>query len=163
MTVLVPMSPDAYVGYLSAAIAGYAQDNVDSGRWPAEGALARSKADFEHSLPQGLQTTDNYLYEIKSAVSGPTAGYIWFAVEEKHGLKSAFVYDVEIKPEFRRQGHAAAAFAALERLVCELGLSSVGLHVFAHNAGTQALYRKLGYAVTSVNMLKHLAVAANAV
>ena len=162
MTVLVPMSPDIYASYLAAAVAGYAQDNVDSGRWPAEGALARSNADFADSLPQGLQTTDNYLYEIKSAESGPTVGFIWFAVEEKHGLKSAFVYDVEIKPAFRRQGHAAAAFAALERLVGELGLASVGLHVFAHNTGAQALYRKLGYAVTSVNMLKHLAIPASA-
>ena len=159
MTVLVPMSPDTYAAYLAAAVAGYAQDNVDSGRWPAAGALARSTADFEDSLPQGLQTTDNYLYEIKSAESGPTVGFIWFAVEEKLGLRSAFVYDVELKPEFRRRGHATAAFAALERLVRELRLSSIGLHVFAHNTGAQALYRKLGYSVTSVNMLKHLAAA----
>ena len=81
MTKLVPMSAKTLVHYLAVAIAGYAKDNVDSGRWPEEGAIERSHADF----------------------------------------------------------------AALEPLVRNLGLSSIGLHVFSNNAGAQALYRKLGY------------------
>ena len=156
MTTLIPMSAEKFVHYQVAAVAGYAEDNVASGRWPEEGAIERSQADFAASLPQGLQTPDNYLFEIRRGGDGPEVGYIWFAVVEKNGLQSAFVYDVEIKPEFRRQGHAAAAFAALEPLVRKLGLSSIGLHVFSQNAGAQALYRKLGYGVTSLNMLKHL-------
>jgi ribosomal protein S18 acetylase RimI-like enzyme len=156
VTILVPMSAESWPHYLDAAVAGYANDNVDAGRWPAEGALARAQADFDISLPQGLATPDNYLFEIKIAEAGPTIGFLWFAVVQKNGLRSAFVYDVEIKPEFRRQGHAAAAFKALEPLVRKLGLTSIGLHVFAHNPGAQALYRKLGYAVASVNMLKQL-------
>jgi len=151
------MSEDTFQHYRDAAIAGYAEDNVASGRWPAEGALVRSQADFASSLPQGLETPDNYLYEVKADESGPTVGFIWFAVVDKNGLKSAFVYDVEIKPPFRRQGHAEGAFAALEPLVRALGLSSIGLHVFNHNPGAQALYRKLGYEVTSLNMQKSLA------
>ena len=156
MTTLIPMSAEKFVHYQVAAVAGYAEDNVASGRWPEEGAIERSQADFAESLPQGLQTPDNYLFEITAGDDGVCVGYIWFAVVEKNGLRSAFVFDVEIKPEFRRQGHAAAAFAALEPLVRKLGLSSIGLHVFSQNAGAQALYRKLGYGVTSVNMLKHL-------
>ena len=156
MTVLVPMSAEVFKGYVENAVTGYARDNVESGRWPAEGALARSQADFDSSLPQGLATPDNYLFEIRTAEHGLLAGYIWFAVVEKNGLWSAFVYDVEIKEEFRRQGHAAAAFAALEPVVRKLGLTSIGLHVFNHNPGAQALYRKLGYEVTSVNMRKEL-------
>ena len=150
------MSAETFVHYQAAAVAGYAEDNVVSGRWPAEGAIERSQADFAASLPQGLQTPDNYLFEITAGDDGVCVGYIWFAVVEKNGLRSAFVYDVEIKPEFRRLGHAEAAFKLLEPLVRKLGLSSIGLHVFSQNASAQALYRKLGYAVTSVNMLKHL-------
>ena len=156
MTTLVPMQEAAFAVYLNAAVIGYAQDNVASGRWPAEGALARSRADFEASLPQGLATPDNFLFEIKRELTGPTVGFIWFAVVEKNGLRSAFVYDVEVQPEFRRQGHARAAFKALEPLVRDLGLPSIGLHVFGHNPGAQALYSSLGYAVTGTNMLKVL-------
>ena len=90
MTVLIPMSAETFQDYRDAAVAGYAEDNVASGRWPAEGAIARSREDFASSLPQGLQTPDNYLYEIRATKSGPTLGFIWFAVVEKNGLKSAF-------------------------------------------------------------------------
>jgi ribosomal protein S18 acetylase RimI-like enzyme len=37
-----------------------------------------------------------------------------------------------------------------------MGLRAIGLHVFNQNTSAQALYRSLGYEVTSVNMLKHL-------
>jgi RimJ/RimL family protein N-acetyltransferase len=153
---LAPMSAAAHADYVEAAIAGYAEDNVASGRWPAEDALARSRADFDASLPQALETPDNYLLEIRTAGTGLTVGSIWFAVQEKHGLRTAFVYDVEIRPGYRRQGYATAAFQALEPLVRDLGLTSIGLHVFGHNSGAQALYGKLGYEVTGVNMQKRL-------
>ena len=156
MTVLTPMSAETYSHYMDAAVAGYAADNVASGRWPAKGATARSQADFTDSLPQGLTTPDNFLFEIKAGADGPTVGYLWFAIVEKNGIRSAFVYDVEVLAPFRRQGHARAAFEALEPIVRGLGLDRIGLHVFAHNPGAQALYSRLGYAVTSVNMQKQL-------
>lgn len=154
MTTLVPMRQEAFAAYLESAAAGYAEDNVASGRWPLEGALARALADFENSLPRGLATPDNFLFEIQRELDGPTVGFLWFAVLEKNGIRSAFVYDVEVKPEFRRQGHARAAFQALEPLVRDLGLSSIGLHVFGHNPEALALYHSLGYGVTGLNMLK---------
>ena len=150
------MNPSAFAGYREAAAAGYAADNVSSGRWPQEGALQRSYEDFDESLPRGLDTPENYLYDIVNISTGAAVGIIWFAVVVKNGLRSAFVYDVEVKPEFRRHGYARAAFTALEPLVKALGLSSVGLHVFGNNPGAQALYHSLGYGVTGVNMLKRL-------
>ncbi len=156
MTVIVPMRPAAYDVYLQAAIADYAQGNVASGRWPPEGTLERSHAEFERLLPQGLATPDNYLFEIKATEDGPTVGFIWFAVEARHGIRPAFVYDVEIQEEWRRQGHATRAFETLESFVAALGLTSIGLHVFGNNLGAQALYAKLGYSVTDINMVKRL-------
>jgi ribosomal protein S18 acetylase RimI-like enzyme len=150
------MRQDVFAAYFESAVAGYAEDNVASGRWPVEGALARSREDFNESLPQGLATPDNYLFEIKGESGEPTVGFIWFAAIEKNGIRSAYVYDVEVKAEFRRQGHARAALLAIERLVKELGMSAIGLHVFGHNQGAQALYSSLGYGVTGTNMLKVL-------
>jgi ribosomal protein S18 acetylase RimI-like enzyme len=66
------------------------------------------------------------------------------------------VYDLAVKPEYRRQGHARRAFQALESEVAALGLSRIGLHVFSHNTGAQALYASLGYHVTGHNMTKML-------
>ncbi len=156
MVTLAPMNSNTFASYREAAVAGYAADNITSGRWPQEGARQRSYEDFDDSLPQGLATPQNYLYDIVSKSTGATVGVIWFAVVVKNGLKSAFVYDVEVKPAFRRHGYARAAFTTLEPLVKALGLSSIGLHVFGNNPGAQALYHSLGYGITGVNMLKRL-------
>ncbi len=156
MSVLVPMSPEAYAQYLVAAVAGYAQQNVSSGRWPAEGALERSNAEHQRLLPQGLATPDNYLFEIQDAEARAVVGSLWFAVENRAGARTGFVFDVRVNERYRRQGHATRAFKALELFARGLGLSTIGLHVFAYNTEAQALYQALGYGITSLNMHKHL-------
>lgn len=154
MTVLSPMRAQVYAAYLESSVAGYAEDNIAAGRWPREGAVERSRASYLELLPQGLATPDNYLYEIMADEGGPAVGVIWFAVETRHGVRTAFVYDLEIEAANRRQGHARRAFLALEPLVAALGLSSIGLHVFGQNRAAQALYSQLGYVVTGINMVK---------
>jgi glyoxylase I family protein len=161
-TVLSRMTPAAYAVYLQQAIAAYAEDNVAAGRWPAEGALARSQADFDSLLPQGLATPDHHLFDLRAGADGPVVGFLWFGIDASRGLRSAFVYDLGIHAPRRRQGHATRAFAALEALVQALGLDRIGLHVFGFNAEAQALYAKLGYGVTGLNLQKHLVSAAPA-
>jgi ribosomal protein S18 acetylase RimI-like enzyme len=156
MTTLKPMRAETYADYVASSVAGYAQDNVAAGRWPIEGALERSRAEFEGLLPQGLATPDNHLFEIKASDDGVTVGYVWLAVVVNHGLRGAYVYDLEVLPQYRRQGHAKRALLALEPVAAALGLPTIGLHVFGHNPGAQALYQQLGYGVTGINMLKRL-------
>jgi ribosomal protein S18 acetylase RimI-like enzyme len=157
VTVLAPMRAEVYPTYVQAAVAGYAEDNIRCGRWPAQGALERSLAEFQSLLPQGLATADNHLFEILAHADGPTVGHLWFAVEDHHGQRGGYVYDVDVEPAHRRQGHARRAFELLEAFAAELGLASIGLHVFGDNPGAQALYRQLGYGVTGINMVKVLA------
>lgn len=156
MATLTAMRAETYGPYLEAEIAGYAHDNVASGRWPEDGALERSRAEFENLLPHGLATPDNYLFELHAPDGGPLVGFVWLAIERKLATTSAFVYDLEVKPEYRRQGHALRALVALEQFAKAQGASSIGLHVFAHNQPAQALYRRLGYQITGFNMLKLL-------
>jgi RimJ/RimL family protein N-acetyltransferase len=150
------VSAGTYGPYLRDSIAGYALGNVVSGRWPPEGALERSRLEHESLLPQGLATPDHYLFDIKDTDGVATVGSIWFAVIERSGSRLAYVYDLEVSPAHRRQGHATRAFEAIEPLVRALSLSSIGLHVFGQNAAAQALYKRLGYGVTGLNMVKHL-------
>ena len=154
--VLSPMPEEQFAAYLESSVIAYAEDNVESGRWPREGALERSRADFRHSLPQGLATPDHHVCEILDEATSRAVGVLWFAVVEKQGIRSAFVYDVMIHPAHRRKGYAKAAFGELEAMVRTMGLTTIGLHVFAHNSGAQALYKSLGYNVTGMNMKKDL-------
>lgn len=159
MTVLARMNPKVFAEVVAASIAAYADDNVAAGRWPLAGALERSRNDFLSLLPQGLATPDHHWLEIRAVADGPRVGHLWFAVQAQPGQRTAFVYDVEVQPAYRRQGHARRAFEALESLAAGLGATQIGLHVFGFNTAAQALYRSLGYAVTSLNMNKPLQAA----
>jgi ribosomal protein S18 acetylase RimI-like enzyme len=66
----------------------------------------------------------------------------------------AYVYEVLVHPEHRRQGHARRAFMLLEQEVRQRGLAGIALHVFGHNAGARHLYERLGFRTTNINMLK---------
>jgi len=156
VTILVPMQPEIFISYKDAAIHTYADESVAAGRWPKKDALVLSKASFETLLPKGLETANHYIYEIQDENIDKTVGTLWFGVFGEEGMQSAFVCDIEVKSEFRRQGYAKAAFRQLEEIVRRLGLTRIGLHVFSHNPGAQALYASLGYSVTSVNMSKTL-------
>ncbi len=157
MPILVPMSDSAFSQFKADSIAGYAEQNVLSGRWPSEGALERSAIEYEKLLPQGLATPDNYIFAVHDSDSGGVVGSLWLGVVERAGVRMAYVFDIHIKEPFRQKGHARRAFKELEPFVVSLGLSTVGLHVFAYNASARALYESLGYATTSINMHKQLA------
>ncbi len=156
MTILLPMRPESYPAYVEASIAAYAEDNVKAGRWAESGAVERSRADFASLLPRGLDTPDNFLFEILEREEGPVVGFAWLALERKHAPPTAYIYDIKIEAPHRRKGHAYRALQALEAKAAAAGATSIGLNVFAFNTGAQALYRKLGYATTNFNMRKPL-------
>ncbi len=153
MTTLRPMTPSEYAAWLDESIPAYAEDKVASGQWSQAESLALSQENNDELLPQGLQTPDNYFYSIVDA-QGDAVGMLWFAVQIKFNSRIAYVYDVSVTPERQREGHAQRAFAALDAEVQKLGLSGVALHVFGVNTGARALYAKLGFEPTNINLFK---------
>jgi ribosomal protein S18 acetylase RimI-like enzyme len=150
------MTDEAYVRFNEAAITDYAEGNVAAGRWPVEGALERSRQEHERLLPQGLASPNQHLFTIRDDELGADVGVLWLSVTEHPGGRTGYVYDLAVAPPHRRRGHARAAFLALEAVARELGVDDIGLHVFAHNEGAQALYRGLGYQTTGINMRKRI-------
>ena len=158
MSALRPITDDEYFAWLEAVIPEYASDKVASGQWSEDSALDRSRKEYEEQLPNGKGTENNYLYTVLSS-QGQPVGTLWFAAKDRAKQRVAYVYDVTIEPEHRRQGHALRAFQALELEVVRLGLDGVALHVFGHNHAAHALYVKLGYVATNINMFKPVACA----
>jgi ribosomal protein S18 acetylase RimI-like enzyme len=156
LTVLVPMSPEYFENFLAFAIKVYADDKVLAGSWPEAQALERSRAEHAQLLPEGLASPTHHLFEIKDKVGGVTIGSVWLAESGVADARTAFIFNVNILPQYRRQGHASRAFEALEVIVRRLGCSSIGLHVFGHNPGAQAVYAKLGYNIVGITMRKRV-------
>lgn len=142
--------------FRSEAVASFAQDNVSAMRWAEDGALDRSTAEFDRLLGGGLATPHHHLYEIMDRAGGATVGSLWFMVSSSPPDRAAYLYNIRVRPEYRGRGHASAAIRIFEKLVTELGASTVALHVFGFNTTAQALYRSLGYGITGFQMIKRL-------
>ena len=151
------MTDSVFSEYLKTAIPDYAHDNIESGRWAEKGAIERSSKDHRRLLPQGTKTANNYLFEIFSINKDCSVGILWVAVEENYGIKTAFIYDIEVSKAYRRKGYARSALIELERFANDLNIHNIGLHVFRQNRSAQALYNSLGYKVVSTNMVKPIA------
>jgi ribosomal protein S18 acetylase RimI-like enzyme len=117
-----------------------------------------STKEYAELLPQGLQTPDNHFFTIIDA-RGAAVGVLWFAVRTRFDGRVAYVFDVGVCPERRREGHAYRAFVALEEEARRLGLSGIALHVFGRNKAAQALYAKLGFHPTNINLFKPIGAA----
>ena len=153
MSPLRPMTKSEYDEWIEESIPGYAADKVASGQWSQEESLELSRKENRELLPLGLETPENFFFALVDSQS-VAVGMLWFAVKTKFSARIAYVFDVSIRPERQREGHAMRAFLALEDEVRRLGLSGIALHVFGHNAGARALYDKLGFQPTNISLFK---------
>jgi len=156
LSVLRPITGDEYTAWLEGVIPEYAADKVASGQWSEDSAVELSRKEYEGLLPGGKDTEDNHIYTVLGAAGQPV-GTLWFAARARAKKRVAYVFDIAITAGQRRQGHAFRAFQALEQEVARLGLDGIALHVFAHNHAAHALYVKLGYVATNINMFKPVA------
>ena len=155
MQVLRPMNTTEYAAWLTAAVPAYAAGKVASDRWPREDAVELARREYDQLLPMGLDTENNFFFAVLDE-SGKAVGSLWFAEAPRVGYKVAYVFDIVIEQEYRRQGHASRALQALEAEAAKRGLAGIALHVLGSNAGARALYSELGYSPTNINLYKSL-------
>lgn len=154
MSKLVPMTQPEFDTFLEHLIPDYAADNVRAGYWDESEALEKSRKETESLLPQGLQSKDHYLFTMYDG--DQAVGRVWLKANFDRPVKSGFVFDVEVKEEFRGKGYGKQIMLLIEEKARELGLKSIGLHVFGYNTVAKKLYETVGYEVTSLNMVKKL-------
>ncbi len=151
--VLRSITDAEFSAWLEIVVPEYAEDKVASGQWDKDAALDLSRKEYAELLPRGRETENNHLYTVL-APDGSAVGTLWFVAKDRANRRIAYVYDIYVAPEHRRRGHAYRAFLAMEQEVTRLGLTGIALHVFGHNQAAQALYLKLGYVTTNINMFK---------
>ncbi|HKF95213.1 MAG TPA: GNAT family N-acetyltransferase, partial [Gammaproteobacteria bacterium] len=76
MVKLEPLQQQDFEQFLEHSIRDYAEDHVRNGNWSAEEALERSRKEFEHNLPDGIHSKDQYLYSIIDE-RGNKIGVLW--------------------------------------------------------------------------------------
>ena len=99
---LTPLDTSRYDTWMRGSICGYAESNVESGRWDASDAMEKSEKSYRDLLPDGLATPDHHIFELFSG--GVYVGYLWVFVDAKAAVPCAFIYDIEIVAEQRGKG-----------------------------------------------------------
>jgi len=154
MISLRSMTEEEFQAFLAQSVPEYASEKVKAGNWTPEEAWERSRKDHATLLPEGLASPRQHLYTIE--FGGRPVGRLWLSVDPQTAGGAGFIYDLFVAEAFRRQGIAAEAMRLLEKEALGLGVSGLSLHVFGYNLAARALYQKLGYEITNINMSKAL-------
>ncbi|MFS0872252.1 GNAT family N-acetyltransferase [Paenibacillus xylanilyticus] len=152
---LVPMNDQEFESFRLRSIKDFAEEKVEAGAWAAEEAQDLAEASYDRFLPEGLNTSGAYIYNLVHPVDG-NVGYIWFNITDNRRGKEAFLLDIVVEEAHRGKGYGTETMNALEQASRSLGVNRIGLHVFGHNVRASSLYRKMGYEVTDLTMYKEL-------
>jgi ribosomal protein S18 acetylase RimI-like enzyme len=109
---------------------------------------------YAEILPEGVQSPNQRLWSVVDE-GGTVVGSLW--VDVKSERNRAFIFYIIIGPEYRGRGYGRQALALLEDELRPLGISQIGLNVFADNEIARHLYEKMGYHTTNQTMMKSLA------
>jgi len=156
MVHLIPMQENELQAYLDKTIPSYAADKIKAGHWSEEEGLDKARDSFKRLLPDGVNTKDQYLFNVKDVETDRSVGIIWLNAQVDKPHPTGFIYHVEIDETMRGKGFGKQAMLAIEEKARDLGLESIGLHVFSHNPTAIGLYEKIGYKTSSLNMSKDL-------
>lgn len=157
MVVLVPMTEPEFSRYLESAVQSYAEAHAKAGDCDADEALTLAQADYDSLLPEGLATPNQHLFSIRTEGVEENIGMAWFALRERRGKKSAFIYDFQIEEPYRGKGYGASSLRAVEEAAAAMGALRISLNVMGWNHVARSLYEKQGFTVTGMGMTKPIA------
>ncbi len=152
MIELRAMTDDEFEAFLREGKDGYAQQRSRNFGTTLEHERAHAERQYADLLPDGRDTKDNHFWTITRA--GASVGFLWVRVDPP--VQHAFLFEIAIYPEHQGQGYGSRALELLEEELKALGVSRIGLNVFADNHVAIGLYQKHGYTTTNFNMQKHI-------
>jgi ribosomal protein S18 acetylase RimI-like enzyme len=149
------MTADEYRSYVDEVQAAVVRELVAT--MSEEEARATAAGGIARYLPEGV-ATPNHTLMIAVDAAGTAVGNAWVGPDPNRadGSDAAWLYDINVHPQARRNGYGSAILAAVEALVLRDGKSRLGLNVVGTNEAAIALYRKNGYAVMTMQMSKAL-------
>jgi ribosomal protein S18 acetylase RimI-like enzyme len=149
------MSAAEFAPFIARLKREYAEQKVEAGEWPEEGAAEWADRETAALLPQAQDTPGMVLLTMEAA-DGTVAGQVWVAVSAHGDAPDAWIYDIQVEPECRGRGYSRALLAAAERAAAAHGATAIGLNVFGRNTVARRLYETSGYEITALQMTKPL-------
>ncbi|MCP3739322.1 GNAT family N-acetyltransferase [Rossellomorea sp. BNER] len=154
MIQLEKMSQQDFNDYLEFMIPEYAGSISANFNLPFEKAKKESAELMEKLFPEGLNTANQYVYNVYDSSEYKKVGVLWYKIKQE--MSQAFLYHIYINEESRGKGYGSALLEELERKAKEHKVTSLALNVFGNNEKAYELYKKFGYEASSIAMKKSL-------
>ena len=135
------MTDEEVAAYRDGAVATYSRSREEAGESP-ELARSTSESSFAEMLPNGRPGEGHHLFTVRH--EGQRAGIVWVCARWP---AQAWVYDVEMDPDFRGRGLGAAAMVHAALWTRDRGMAWLGLNVFGPNRHARGVYERLGFVV----------------
>lgn len=149
MISLVPMSEETFQIWHSLIWPAYKSELIRSGVSEAE-AEKDIERNIKETMPDGKPTSNQVLFDVMD--NQLHVGSVWLSTDNGEW----FIYDIEIKTEFRGQGLGRKTMQAIEEFVRSKSGTKIGLSVFGFNNVARKLYLSEGYEITRLSMEKKL-------
>ena len=142
---LAPPSSTQFDEFVEAQIADYAWWLVNHGGFDsASAAQAHARSEIEGEMRAAAAVGD--LFWVASAPNGRTVGWLWVRrTEPGLPVRAAFLAQIQVVSELRRQGFGREMLAALEVELARLGFREVRLNVWDSNVAARHLYAAAGF------------------
>lgn len=139
------MTIDEYESFMKISNENHAEELLREKNITQEGALRETEAGLEKMLPNGLETSNNYLMVIERLADSTIVGYMWYMYDDRRADTFLFLCDFLVYENERRKGYAQQALAEMEEAGRELSCKKCVLFVRDDNNKARKLYEKCGY------------------
>jgi ribosomal protein S18 acetylase RimI-like enzyme len=150
---LRPMTPEEFVPFRAEGLEDYAHERARNLNHTVDEERAEATRQYDQLLPAGVESPAQRLWSVLDE-TGAVVGSLWVAL--KDGATQAFIYYIVINEDQRGKGYGKATLDALDATLKPLGVTHIGLNVFADNPVAQRLYARQGYTITNYSMQKRI-------
>lgn len=119
-------------------------------------AVAMAQNQVRALLPRGRDTPEHFFFRAHSAAIDRSFGDLWLHLQPRKPGPHAFIYDIRVDDDVRRQGIGKRLMQLAEEWAKSQGVFSLKLHVFASNEAALSLYESCGFRSTSSRLVKML-------
>lgn len=151
-----PILSHEFLAFVDYFVEDYAAEIVANYRFPKADALLQARREIATSFPNGENTAGQVLMCITYMQAGEEhpIGYLWYKPDTE--LKSVYINDFYLFPNFRGMGLGSEAMKSLEVHLIKDGYTQIKLRVAADNQKARQVYESNGFRVTGINMNKLL-------
>ena len=132
-------------------IADYAKDKIKMGVWGEEDALELAKDTFNTILKKGIETENQYLYNLADD-NGNKVAFLWFGKAKNE----VFVYNISVYEADKNLEYSKELLDLIEEKAAELGGNRISYHMFGYQENIVKILEESGYKVTDVTLAKRI-------